>query len=121
MIVDDDQDDIFFLRRIVEKAVTCAVATYDGPEAAIEYLIAAAKGIKPMPAALLSDIKMPGMNGFEFLQQVRARPELAGLRIAMVSGSDLPADRERARQLGADSYFVKFPEPTELAKFLRPA
>jgi chemotaxis protein histidine kinase CheA len=54
---------------------------------------------------VLSDVEMPGIDGFELLTRVRRRdPELP---IIMVTTRGSVADRERAASLGADAYLVK--------------
>jgi CheY-like chemotaxis protein len=54
---------------------------------------------------VLSDVEMPGIDGFELLTRVRQRdPELP---VVMVTTRGSIADRERASALGADAYLVK--------------
>jgi two-component system chemotaxis sensor kinase CheA len=54
---------------------------------------------------VLSDVEMPGIDGFELLTRVRQRdPELP---VVMVTTRGSIADRERAAALGADAYLVK--------------
>jgi two-component system chemotaxis sensor kinase CheA len=54
---------------------------------------------------VLSDVEMPGIDGFELLKRVRQRdPELP---VIMVTTRGSLADRERATALGADAYLVK--------------
>lgn len=54
---------------------------------------------------VLSDVEMPGIDGFELLKRVRQRdPELP---VVMVTTRGSIADRERAAALGADAYLVK--------------
>jgi CheY-like chemotaxis protein len=59
------------------------------------------------PAAVLLDLKMPGIGGLETLRRVRSRPELDGLLIFVVSSSDLERDKSAASALGCARYFVK--------------
>jgi two-component system chemotaxis sensor kinase CheA len=54
---------------------------------------------------VLSDVEMPGIDGFELLTRIRQRdPELP---VVMVTTRGSMADRERASSLGADAYLVK--------------
>jgi CheY-like chemotaxis protein len=59
--------------------------------------------------AVLSDLSMPGVDGFELLRRVRESmlPRLRGLPFAVLSGADDPAQRGRAVELGADRFVVK--------------
>jgi CheY-like chemotaxis protein len=56
---------------------------------------------------LVLDLKMPGTDGFEVLQWVRAEPGLKRLLVVVLTSSNLQADVDRAYELGADSYLVK--------------
>lgn len=61
------------------------------------------------PKIAIIDIRMPGMDGFEVLDIIRANPELSTFPVLMVSGSEQPADRAMADAHGANGYFVKPP------------
>ena len=60
-----------------------------------------------MPDAVLLDLMMPEMDGFELCRRLRERPELKQLKIVVLSGKTYEFDRRRALQLGADGYIVK--------------
>ncbi len=59
------------------------------------------------PAALLLDIEMPRMDGFELLSRLRADPRLAAVPVAMVTSRAAERHRQHAMQLGANAYFGK--------------
>src|SRR4029077_13538322 len=61
----------------------------------------------PLPFLVLLDLKMPGLDGFEVLQWLRAEPELKRLLVVVLTSSNLQADVDRAYELGANSYLVK--------------
>jgi DNA-binding NarL/FixJ family response regulator len=70
--------------------------------------------------AVLSDLSMPGIDGFELLQRVRAS-RLARVRtlpFAVLSGADDDAQRARAIALGADRFAVKGAGVDELARWI---
>ena len=48
----------------------------------------------PLPAVVLLDLVMPGMDGRELVARIRADPRLAGVRIVMSSGHTAPRMRE---------------------------
>lgn len=56
---------------------------------------------------IICDIEMPSMNGFEFLSQRRADPQLAKIPIIMLTSRSSNKHRMLAMQLGATSYFTK--------------
>jgi two-component system, sensor histidine kinase and response regulator len=59
------------------------------------------------PDAVICDIIMDRMHGFEVIQKLRARPELADTLLIMVSAKAYKPDMDRARALGADHFVVK--------------
>src|SRR5262249_38081603 len=61
----------------------------------------------PLPCIIITDLKMPNVDGFELLQWLRDRPEFSRVPKLVLSGSDLKSDRDQAADLGACGYFVK--------------
>lgn len=60
------------------------------------------------PALILLDLMMPGMDGFTFLQTLRAREdEGKTVPIIIVSNLGQDADKQKALALGANEYLVK--------------
>jgi len=59
------------------------------------------------PDVMLLDIMMPVKNGYEVCQTVRERPELAGVRIVMLSAKGGEAEINKGLSLGADRYVTK--------------
>jgi two-component system chemotaxis sensor kinase CheA len=57
--------------------------------------------------ALVTDVNMPGMDGIELIERVRAMEGFAGLPILLVSSLGSEEDRRRGMQAGADAYIVK--------------
>lgn len=64
--------------------------------------------------ALLLDISMPGIDGFELCRTVRSLPRFKNLPIVMVTSRDTEADRQEARLSGASGYLTKPCEPDRL-------
>jgi CheY-like chemotaxis protein len=69
----------------------------------------------PLPALVLLDLKMPGMDGFEVLRWIRQQPGIRGLRVVVLSGSDAMQDVNLAYQLGANSFLIK---PVDFDRFV---
>ena len=58
-------------------------------------------------ALFLVDVEMPGINGFEFIEQVRADPVLRRTPSILVTSRSSAEDQRRGRDVGADGYVVK--------------
>ena len=65
--------------------------------------------------AILTDIEMPDMNGFEFAEALRADPRLGHMPIIALSSMVSPAAIERGRQAGFHDYVAKFDRPGLIA------
>lgn len=63
--------------------------------------------IDPPPELILLDLNLPRMSGIEFLQALRADPQLQSLRIIVLTSSNEPRDREAAFRYDVDDYIVK--------------
>jgi predicted signal transduction protein with EAL and GGDEF domain len=59
------------------------------------------------PALILTDVNMPGMDGFEVLETVRADPILGTTPVVIVTAVDDRASIRRGMRLGADDYLTK--------------
>ena len=126
IIIDDEPDDLFLLRRLLEKGgVQNPVITFLHSEDVRTFFAASAVVQKKVPeyapCALFTDLKMPKIDGFELLEWLRRQEAFDDLTIIMMSSSDLPADVERAQKLGADHYLLKYPSPERIAEIIAAA
>jgi len=64
--------------------------------------------------ALVTDLNMPRMDGFELIQLVRADQRYQRLPIIVVSGDTDPRTAERLNKIGANAYFAKPYSPAEV-------
>ncbi|SDI50825.1 putative bifunctional diguanylate cyclase/phosphodiesterase [Pseudomonas panipatensis] len=99
LIVDDQASDIRLLGKAAEGLGIIHFAS-DGPQA-----IALAKRIRP--DLVLLDIEMPGMDGFEVCQQLKADPKLADTAIIFVTAYNQVAHELRALHLGGVDFISK--------------
>ena len=75
----------------------------------------------PRPRLVLLDLNMPNMDGFEFLRQMRADPELSDEVVFVLTTSNADADRVRAYHEHIAGYMVKSavgPQLSRLASLL---
>src|SRR4051794_14784113 len=61
----------------------------------------------PYPAFIITDLKMPGWDGFSVLEHIKANPSWAIIPVVVFSASPDPDDIRTAYLLGASSYHVK--------------
>lgn len=72
------------------------------------------------PEVLLLDVMMPGeIGGMQVLQQIKGDPATLGIRVAMLTARGQIADREAAREAGADAYFTKPFSPLAVLNWIR--
>ena len=67
-------------------------------------------------AAIVTDLEMRGMDGFELIERVRAQPALAGVPIMVITGTSDPEARDVVERLGANAFFSKPYSPAEVRK-----
>jgi len=65
------------------------------------------KALEILPDVLLIDAVMPGMNGYEVCEAVRATTSLAARPILLLTGSFEPFDENKAKSCGADDFLAK--------------
>ena len=68
---------------------------------------ALAAALEFRPDLILLDAMMPKVSGFDVLDIIRNTPEIANVRIIMLTALSQESDRERAEKLGVDEYLVK--------------
>lgn len=102
LIVDDSASVRHKVTKIVEKAGMRAITADNGADA-LELLL---NGTIE-PDLILSDIEMPQIDGWEFLEYVKTDENFGHIPVVMVSSLDGPENRERALNLGAIDYLVK--------------
>ena len=64
--------------------------------------------------AVITDLHLPQMDGFELIETVRSRPERGALPILVISGDSDPKTPSRLKALGANAYFQKPFSPIEV-------
>jgi two-component system, chemotaxis family, chemotaxis protein CheY len=63
--------------------------------------------VKEKPAIIFVDMQMDGMDGVEFVRQVRCLPNLANLPVLLCSAAMSMSEEEQARRAGADGFLPK--------------
>lgn len=112
VLVVDDEADARELLRFVLQAARADVHTAASGAEALALLDSCA------PDVLLSDLTMPGMDGFEFIAAVRRRPPERGGRVPAVAVTACARADDRLRALGS-GFQLHVPKPVDTAALLR--
>lgn len=72
-----------------------------------------------LPGLVLLDLKLPGMSGLEFLEEMRGMPQLRQIPVVVLSTAHDADTINRAYEQGANSYLVKKPDPDEVNRLIQ--
>jgi CheY-like chemotaxis protein/anti-sigma regulatory factor (Ser/Thr protein kinase) len=100
LVVDDNPDDLYLIRRDL-LSLGHRVAGVSTATEALEHIAEA------YPDVLMTDVGLPGMDGIELLQTVRARTDGSWIPSLVFTGSLDEATQMRALEAGADAYLCK--------------
>jgi two-component system, sensor histidine kinase and response regulator len=107
LIAEDSPTQAAHIKRILEGQDFRVVVTHDGKEA-----LAALRRHKP--TLVITDIRMPEMNGYELCHHIRADEQLADLPLILLTELSDPEDVFRGLQCGADNFITKPYDPGNL-------
>jgi 1,2-diacylglycerol 3-beta-glucosyltransferase len=71
------------------------------------------------PDLILLDLMLPGMDGFEVLNRLRADPQTAAVPVMILSAKSQPSDKRTATRIGANAYLTKSYKRAELLALIR--
>jgi CheY-like chemotaxis protein len=104
----DTADSLATLLRMIGHGVEVAYSGEDGIQAAI----------RCRPDAVISDINLPGLDGWEVARQLRARPSTANTRLIAVTAYCDDDAEHRAKDSGFDHLLIKPANPGSLLRLL---
>ena len=119
LLVEDDPNDVeLTLSALAENNLANEVVVARDGEEALEYLFR--RGVYKSreagnPAVVLLDLKLPKVDGFEVLRQLKADPHLRTIPVAVLTSSREEQDLMRSYDLGTNAYVVK---PVEFQIFI---
>ena len=129
LIVDDDEDlIILFENHFNRRNANFTYSSVNSGQDAVDYILRQGRfedAIRyPICSVVLLDINIPGMNGFDVLEQVKSHVEYQDFPlIATFTNSDFLQDRQKAMELGAHKHIHKianfynlFPEIDNMLK-----
>jgi CheY-like chemotaxis protein len=111
LVVDDNQDAAESLALYLEAAGHEVHTANDGPTA----LVLAAD---LLPSAVVLDIGLPGLDGYEVARRLRAMEGMGDAMLIAVSGYTQDADRARSREAGIEHHLPKPTDPMMIAKLI---
>jgi chemosensory pili system protein ChpA (sensor histidine kinase/response regulator) len=114
LVVDDSLTVRRITGRLLERAGYEVLPAKDGMDA-LEKLASAER----LPVAILSDIEMPRMDGFELLRQIRADARTRDLPVVFITSRLAEKHQAHAMALGANAYLGKPYDEDELLRLLR--
>lgn len=114
LVVEDEENDVFFLQRTVRKAgIANPIHVVNSGSEAIDYLDGTGKYADrtkyPLPALVFLDLHLPGKSGLEVLTWLRKQGDLASIVVILLTASKEEASIATAYEIGANSYLVKPP------------
>jgi CheY-like chemotaxis protein len=113
LVVDDDARNIFALTTLLENEGIEVLSATNGRQAI--------ETIRKTPAlsAVLMDIMMPDMDGYETMRQIRQDARFRSLPIIALTAKAMKGDRERCLNAGASDYIAKPVDANQLLSLLR--
>ena len=100
LIVDDSPTEVYKLATMLEKNGHQVLKADNGADG-----VALAK--KELPDAILMDIVMPGLNGFQATRQLTKEPTTAHIPVIIVTTKDQETDKGWGKRQGARGYLTK--------------
>jgi CheY-like chemotaxis protein len=119
LLVEDDPKDVeLTLTGLAEYNLANEVVVVGDGEEALDYLYRRGKyqtRHNGNPAVMLLDLKLPKLNGFEVLQQVRSDENLKMIPVVVLTSSNEERDLVRSYKLGVNAYVTK---PVDFHEFV---
>ena len=112
LVADDDDDILLLVTTRLRRDGFDVISARNGDEA-----LALAQQRRPDVAVL--DVGMPGLDGLEVLQRIRADDELKGIRVLLLTAKAQESDARRGYDAGADAYVRKPFSPADLSARVR--
>jgi CheY-like chemotaxis protein len=104
-LVDDDEDDRFFIREALESA-GLQIQIFEA-ENGIELLSLIQQKPQSPASLILMDMNMPKMNGLETITAIRSDPNLSSIPVVMISTSSNVSLIEKAYEAGVNLFIAK--------------
>jgi DNA-binding response OmpR family regulator len=100
LVIDDEKPIADGIKTMLTSEEIDCMAAYNGEEAL-------GKAKEQQPDLILLDVSMPGLDGFEVLENLKKDVTTSNIPVIMVTSCDQPEDIEKAYSLGAADYVLK--------------
>jgi CheY-like chemotaxis protein len=105
VIVENDEDERFFMKQEFQANGAFEVmAEFDSGDMLLDWM---ANNTDDRPDIILSDMNMPGENGYDILSEVKSNPVYSEIRLVITSTSSVVAVKEKCLAMGAWDYLIK--------------
>ncbi len=120
LIVDDDRNNQYLLEyRLRKLGVKNPLLAFDDGQDLVRFLENLSVNAVTEPCLILLDLKMPGVDGFDVLDWLNARPQFKNLHVAVVTTHSQPSELARLATFGVEEVLAKFPSEPELARVVK--
>jgi CheY-like chemotaxis protein len=122
LLIEDEPSDAMLIMRAFDRAQFAG---------SIEHVLNARAGLdwlrqrislgdpSELPGLVLLDLKLPGMSGLEFLEEMRSMHELRQVPVVVLASAHDADTINRAYERGANSFLVKTPDPDEVNRLVQ--
>jgi CheY-like chemotaxis protein len=105
IIVENDEDEQFFMRQGFDKAGSFEIlGMVNNGDALLQWL---EQHPDDLPDVILSDLNMPGKNGYDIITEVKGTPAYAHIPVIITSTSSTKTFIDKCLAFGAAGYLVK--------------
>ena len=111
LIVDDEPANIDLIKNVLPSDIKV--------KAALKGEIAIKLFEKSVPSVIFMDLVMPGLNGFETLERIRALPQGDSVPVVIVSGNCSPEDKIQSENLGVIEHLIKPVKPEQIIEVVK--
>jgi|Deesub1362A_J573_1020465.scaffolds.fasta_scaffold01532_5 CheY-like chemotaxis protein len=123
LVVEDTKHDYILIERSIraleEKGIKCELHWVTTGEDALDFLYRRDRYANaPRPNLILLDLRLPGMNGLEVLEQIKKDERLRKIPVVVLTVSELEEDMVRAYDSGASAYLQKPTHTEDFEKLL---
>lgn len=121
LLVEDNLDHIeLILKALENNNVLNEVHVERSAEKALDFLYRRGEYADAQrPGLILLDIKLPGMDGIEFLRRIKGDPELKSIPVVILSTSESEEEIVKGYNNGANSYIVKPVDPKKFSNVIK--